>query len=80
MHSNERSSLVLKIPTISWKTDDSHKLNYIVKGSEKEEMELPIFDLKIIANATDNFSEKNKLGEGGFGPVYKVTLYYVNCD
>ncbi|KDO74345.1 hypothetical protein CISIN_1g003254mg [Citrus sinensis] len=47
------------------------------QGNEKEEMELPIFDLKIIANATDNFSEKNKLGEGGFGPVYKVTLYYV---
>ncbi|KDO74343.1 hypothetical protein CISIN_1g003254mg [Citrus sinensis] len=44
------------------------------QGNEKEEMELPIFDLKIIANATDNFSEKNKLGEGGFGPVYKGML------
>ena len=43
-------------------------------------MELPIFDWKTIVDATDNFSEENKLGEGGFGPVYKVTLYYVNCD
>jgi hypothetical protein len=34
-------------------------------------MELPMFDLAAIANATDNFSN-NKLGEGGFGPVYKV--------
>jgi len=28
-------------------------------------------DLKV---ATKNFSEKNKLGEGGFGAVYKVKL------
>jgi hypothetical protein len=25
-----------------------------------------------IKSATDNFSTENKLGEGGFGPVYKV--------
>ncbi|KAI7999644.1 Cysteine-rich receptor-like protein kinase 25 [Camellia lanceoleosa] len=30
------------------------------------------FDLGTIRDATDNFSEANKLGEGGFGPVYKV--------
>ncbi|KAL5976161.1 putative ribitol kinase or glycerol kinase, partial [Asimina triloba] len=36
--------------------------------------ELPLFDLKIIAAATNNFSRENKLGEGGFGPVYKGTL------
>jgi hypothetical protein len=40
--------------------------------SEKEDMELPIFDMVAIANATDNFSNNNKLGEGGFGPVFKV--------
>jgi hypothetical protein len=37
-----------------------------------EDMELPMFDLAMIANATNNFSNNNKLGEGGFGPVYKV--------
>ncbi|CAK7338298.1 unnamed protein product, partial [Dovyalis caffra] len=37
----------------------------------KEDMELPIFDLSTIAHATDNFSSNNKLGEGGFGAVYK---------
>ena len=35
---------------------------------------LPLFDLRIIIAATDNFSITNKLGEGGFGPVYKVVL------
>ncbi|XP_030948887.1 cysteine-rich receptor-like protein kinase 15 [Quercus lobata] len=29
------------------------------------------FDLSTILTATNNFSEVNKLGEGGFGPVYK---------
>jgi hypothetical protein len=26
-----------------------------------------------LVKATDNFSSSNRLGEGGFGPVYKVT-------
>ncbi|CAL5408516.1 unnamed protein product [Camellia sinensis] len=29
------------------------------------------FDFGTIRDATDNFSDVNKLGEGGFGPVYK---------
>ena len=33
---------------------------------------LPLFDLRTIIAATDNFSIANKLGQGGFGPVYKV--------
>ncbi|KAM3714650.1 hypothetical protein ACB098_01G353300 [Castanea mollissima] len=41
---------------------------------KKEDMELPIFDLITISNATDNFASNNKLGEGGFGSVYKGTL------
>ena len=31
-----------------------------------------LYDLSTLKDATNNFSEKNKLGEGGFGPVYKV--------
>jgi hypothetical protein len=31
-----------------------------------------VFDLLTLQEATDNFHEKNKLGEGGFGTVYKV--------
>lgn len=32
------------------------------------------FDLETISVATNNFADDNKLGEGGFGPVYKGTL------
>ncbi|GMP75021.1 hypothetical protein CsSME_00032246 [Camellia sinensis var. sinensis] len=36
--------------------------------------ELPIIDFDKILVATHNFSTTNKLGEGGFGPVYKGRL------
>ncbi|PRQ31525.1 putative protein kinase RLK-Pelle-DLSV family [Rosa chinensis] len=39
-----------------------------------EDIELLKFDLGTISKATDNFSDNYKLGEGGFGPVYKGTL------
>ena len=41
---------------------------------DKEDLDLPLFDLKTIEQATNNFSIDNKLGEGGFGPVYKVNI------
>ncbi|KAH6806583.1 G-type lectin S-receptor-like Serine/Threonine-kinase [Perilla frutescens var. frutescens] len=42
--------------------------------SEGNLEELPLFKLEMLANATNNFSEANKLGRGGFGPVYKGEL------
>lgn len=39
-----------------------------------EDLELPLYDIDVIVNATGNFSAQNKLGEGGFGPVYKGVL------
>jgi len=35
--------------------------------------ELSFMDLSTILAATDDFSDSNKLGKGGFGTVYKVT-------
>ena len=45
----------------------------------EEDMELPIFDMGAISKATNNFSSSNKIGEGGFGPVYKVARHHSNC-
>ena len=33
------------------------------------------FDLSTILTATNNFFDVNKLGEGGFDPIYKVKIY-----
>ncbi|KAI7750965.1 hypothetical protein M8C21_000661 [Ambrosia artemisiifolia] len=35
---------------------------------------IPFFDFERISASTDGFSDANKLGEGGFGPVYKGKL------
>ena len=39
------------------------------------EVESLQFNLGSIRNATDKFSDSNKLGQGGFGAVYKVTKH-----
>ncbi|KAF3573000.1 hypothetical protein F2Q69_00060651, partial [Brassica cretica] len=36
--------------------------------------EFPLFEFQVLAKATDHFSHRNKLGQGGFGPVYKGKL------
>jgi hypothetical protein len=36
--------------------------------------ELPLFNFEKLATATDNFHLSNKLGQGGFGPVYRVMV------
>ncbi|KAK3003980.1 hypothetical protein RJ639_018171 [Escallonia herrerae] len=41
---------------------------------QKEDLDLPLFDLTTLAKATNDFSLNNKLGEGGFGPVFKAKV------
>uniref|UniRef100_A0A8R7QYQ0 Gnk2-homologous domain-containing protein n=1 Tax=Triticum urartu TaxID=4572 RepID=A0A8R7QYQ0_TRIUA len=42
--------------------------------------EFKLFDFSEVSNATNNFSDENKLGQGGFGPVYKVKEHiYYSC-
>ncbi|OWM77581.1 hypothetical protein CDL15_Pgr016979 [Punica granatum] len=40
----------------------------------EEDLELPLFDLVTINSATNEFSSENKIGQGGFGKVYKGAL------
>ncbi|KAJ6728737.1 CYSTEINE-RICH RECEPTOR-LIKE PROTEIN KINASE 25 [Salix koriyanagi] len=46
-------------------------------GNEITNVESLQFDLSSIEDATNNFSADNKLGEGGFGEVYKVSKRFV---
>ncbi|XP_057474294.1 receptor-like serine/threonine-protein kinase SD1-8 [Actinidia eriantha] len=41
------------------------------RTGRNKEVDLPLFSIASVSAATDNFSDANKLGEGGFGPVYK---------
>ena len=63
--------------------ETTRKFNFIQTGAVPQfseqhvtssDSEHPIFHLSTILVATDNFSIQNKLGQGGFGPVYKVSL------
>lgn len=42
------------------------------REDDKKGIDVPFFELKSILAATDYFSDTKKLGQGGFGPVYKV--------
>ena len=50
-----------------------------VHNDQTVKRDLKIFDFQTIAAATDNFSPANRLGQGGFGPVYKVKYSCLVC-
>ncbi|KAL5774649.1 hypothetical protein ACOSP7_012206 [Xanthoceras sorbifolium] len=49
-------------------TSSGENLNYV------KLQDLPLFNFKKLADATNNFHSANKLGQGGFGPVYRGEL------
>jgi hypothetical protein len=52
------------------------KIFYRKHKRDKEDVQLStIFDFSTISNATNHFSDDNKIGQGGFGPVYKVVKF-----
>lgn len=44
----------------------------LITADDKKHIDVPFFRLNSILVATDDFSNAAKLGQGGFGPVYKV--------
>jgi hypothetical protein len=46
--------------------------NVIGELSQEKLQELLLYSFEKLATATNNFNLSNKLGQGGFGPVYKV--------
>ena len=56
----------------TWKRDTTFQF-----PEQDDPSELHFFDLDSILIATDNFSITNKLGQGGFGSVYKVIGFFI---
>ncbi|GLT56121.1 hypothetical protein SLA2020_291920 [Shorea laevis] len=72
--------VVISIVVITYYIHRSQRRNIeereIDRSNERqnEDLELPFFEFVVISKATNNFSSVEKLGEGGFGSVYKGTL------
>lgn len=62
-----------KLLSIFWGKQKESNLNE--RELSRENKELPMLSFSSISAATGNFSLANKLGEGGFGPVFKVFLF-----
>jgi hypothetical protein len=53
------------------------------ESGQNKDLNVTLFDMATIAFSTNNFATWNKLGEGGFGAVYKVrqiNLHYTIKD
>ncbi|CAL5341855.1 unnamed protein product [Camellia sinensis] len=86
----------LSLTIYLWKKKQKQQQHQISEGKSNESLELKMpakpmkakskdlelrqFDFATITYATDNFSINNKLGEGGFGLVFKRTISWIVVD
>ena len=50
---------------------------FLVISGIYSEKNIRIFSYAELRSATDNFNRTNKVGRGGFGTVYKVTIHFL---
>ncbi|XP_074380182.1 G-type lectin S-receptor-like serine/threonine-protein kinase At4g27290 isoform X2 [Apium graveolens] len=67
----KRNNTLLTRPKGSLESNSTKEFN---SESHKEDLDLPFFRLSTLAEATNHFAISNKLGQGGFGPVFKGVL------
>ncbi|KAM7266882.1 hypothetical protein ACFE04_009048 [Oxalis oulophora] len=63
---------------LSFKASNRSRGESTLDLAGNNDQELPLLSFASLASATDNFSMMNKLGEGGFGAVYKV-FFTMEC-
>lgn len=66
---------VSKSKSKEFSADISGPSDILLDGNQVNGPELPIYSFSTVAAATNKFNEENKLGQGGFGAVYKVTFF-----
>ncbi|KAK1396723.1 hypothetical protein POM88_006586 [Heracleum sosnowskyi] len=64
----------VQLPEISEHRDPYAMLQKFQALKNLDPQEFPFIPIESVRVATDDFSNSNKLGQGGFGPVYKGTL------
>ena len=76
---NEQGPIFEPSKSIEFSPEASGSTDNIGESGQASGHELPLFNFICISLATNNFSEGNKLGQGGFGPVYKVSATVKLC-
>nr|DAD20613.1 TPA_asm: hypothetical protein HUJ06_022076 [Nelumbo nucifera] len=74
---SEKNKIMLEEPPLQdthrpIRTDFSYQ--NVLGMDQRESQVFPMVSLATIHEATNGFSDLNKIGQGGFGPVYKATL------